>query len=432
MTSVFKSEIDAASPPPPQQKASKQACDNCRRRKIKCNRAQPCDKCQRLLLSCSYCDVLQRKGPKFRTLYPLAPLQTLVSQYPTPPQSIADKGSQAELMVPHAMIDPSSSSAYYDSSLALSGIEILTEATNARNECNNICEQVTLESLLTSFFLFAAYGNLDRQNEAWFYLSQATSMALTLGLHREATYSAFGEDEAEERRRVFWLLFVTERAYALQQAKPIMLRNSIRKPAILSTEDHIIQYGFYNLISIFEKITAELFDWIAIECDETFIASMTSGRTNLRDMSRQHHFSQPIPIGSVAEIQNLDIAGTQQWLQAMAWKLSMSDLSQFRSTDALLPFHFPVLVAKAVMDVFQGSTVLQSAGGHDRRMSIIKSESGMQGYPTRDINNEEFLLDIMNILSRIRPNNSHQPQAHHSFLSQIPPTSTSPSNQFFR
>lgn len=60
-------------------------------------------------------------------------------------------------------------------------------------------------------FLFAAYGNLDRQDQAWFYLSQATSLALTLGLHREATYSTFGEEEAEERRRVFWLLFVTER-----------------------------------------------------------------------------------------------------------------------------------------------------------------------------------------------------------------------------
>ncbi|GAM40727.1 C6 transcription factor [Talaromyces pinophilus] len=330
-----------------------------------------------------------------------------------------------------AMIDPSSSSAYYDSSLALSGIEILTEATNARNECNDICEQVTLESLLTSFFLFAAYGNLDRQDQAWFYLSQATSMALTLGLHREATYSAFGEEEAEERRRVFWLLFVTERAYALQQAKPIMLRNSIRKPAILSTEDHIIQYGFYNLISIFEKITAELYDWIAIECDETFVASMTAGRTNMRDISRRHHFSKPIPIGSVAEIQNLDIAGTQQWLQAMAWKLSMSDLSQFRSTDALLPFHFPVLVAKAVMDVFQGSTVLQSIGRYERRFSNIKSEPGMQDYPTHDINNEEFLLDIMNILSRIRPNKNHQHQSYQFFLSQTSPSSTSPSNQFF-
>lgn len=99
MTSISKSENETASPSLPQ-KASKQACDNCRRRKIKCNRAHPCDKCQRLLLSCSYCDVLQRKGPKFRTIYPLAPLQTLVSQYPTPPQSITDQASQSELIVP--------------------------------------------------------------------------------------------------------------------------------------------------------------------------------------------------------------------------------------------------------------------------------------------------------------------------------------------
>lgn len=159
---------------------------------------------------------------------------------------------------------------------------------------------------------------------------------------------------------------LNHRAYALQQAKPIMLRNSIRKPAILSTEDHIVQYGFYNLISIFEKITAELYDWIAIECDETFIANMTTAPANLRDMSRRHQFSRPIPIGSVAEILNLDITGTQQWLQVMAWKLSMSNLSQFRSTNALLPFHFPVLVAKAVMDVFQGSTVLQSMSVSNR------------------------------------------------------------------
>ncbi|OQD74723.1 hypothetical protein PENANT_c168G05363 [Penicillium antarcticum] len=52
--------------------STKQACDNCRRRKIKCSRDLPCDKCQRLLLSCSYSDVLRRKGPKFRTSYTLA------------------------------------------------------------------------------------------------------------------------------------------------------------------------------------------------------------------------------------------------------------------------------------------------------------------------------------------------------------------------
>jgi Fungal specific transcription factor domain len=102
------------------------------------------------------------------------------------------------------VVDSTSSSSY-------SGIGLLTEATNARAKCNNICDHVTIESLLTSFFLFAAYGNLDRHDQAWFYLSQATSMSHTLGLHRESTYAEFAAAEAEERRRVFWLLFVTER-----------------------------------------------------------------------------------------------------------------------------------------------------------------------------------------------------------------------------
>lgn len=93
---------------------------------------------------------------------------------------------------------------------SMSGEELLTEAINARKDCD-IPENITIESLLTSFFLFAAFGNLDRQDQAWFYLSQTTSMAHTLGLHREATYAELEPNDAEERRRVFWLLFVTER-----------------------------------------------------------------------------------------------------------------------------------------------------------------------------------------------------------------------------
>ena len=33
----------------------------------------------------------------------------------------------------------------------------------------------------------------------------------TLGLHRESTYSELSAEDAEEKRRIFWLLFVTER-----------------------------------------------------------------------------------------------------------------------------------------------------------------------------------------------------------------------------
>ena len=92
----------------------------------------------------------------------------------------------------------------------MSGEELLAEAVRARNECK-VVDDMNVESLLTSFFLFACYGNLNKQRQAWFYLCQTTSMAFELGLHRESTYAGLSAEEAEEKRRVFWLLFVTER-----------------------------------------------------------------------------------------------------------------------------------------------------------------------------------------------------------------------------
>lgn len=107
--------------------------------------------------------------------------------------------------------DPISTSPSHDRTLLVSAEEILAEAVRARNECDNIYEPVTTESLLTSFFLFAAYGNLDHHDQAWLHLNQAISTAIALGFHQEATFAACGKEETEKRRRVFWLLFVTER-----------------------------------------------------------------------------------------------------------------------------------------------------------------------------------------------------------------------------
>lgn len=310
---------------PSSKPAPKQACDNCRRRKIKCSRELPCDKCQRLLLSCSYSDVLRRKGPKFRTLYPLAPIHPLsnqneierkqtytdssyglsspaspafavsdahflphdisdtLSQLP-PPDLVSSPDSTESTVesangriLPHARrLSPQILLAHVnvylkylfpimpvvrgeelrldsqqperlsprryaflaslcaathiqlkldgttpvpehvrlqssgDGHSLVSGEKLLAEAVRARQECDAV-EDISIETLLTSFFLFASYGNMDKQSHAWFYLCQSTSMAFTLGLQRESTYADFGVEEAEERRRVFWLLFITER-----------------------------------------------------------------------------------------------------------------------------------------------------------------------------------------------------------------------------
>jgi hypothetical protein len=106
--------------------------------------------------------------------------------------------------------DPARLQSLGDGHSLVSGEKLLAEAVRARRECD-IVEDLGIESLLTSFFLFASYGNLDKQSHAWYYLCEATSMTFTLGLHRESTYAELSVEDAEERRRIFWLLFITER-----------------------------------------------------------------------------------------------------------------------------------------------------------------------------------------------------------------------------
>ncbi|PYH40363.1 putative C6 transcription factor (AmyR) [Aspergillus saccharolyticus JOP 1030-1] len=529
-------------PSPTKPKSSKQACDNCRRRKIKCSRELPCDKCQRLLLSCSYSDVLRRKGPKFRTIYPLAPLHPLVfrqqrnlhqhsQQYPQekqwtpgtvahplarspispaftltdsqylpndvlepltqlpPPELVSSPDSTnslsdttngiirpylrrltAPILLAHVNVylkylfpimpvvrrqelqrdchrlellssqryaflaslcaathiqlkldgtspvpDPLHLPTGAEGHSCMSGEELLCEAVQARKDCD-VVEDLNMDSLLTSFFLFASYGNLDQQDHAWFYLCQATSMVFTLGLNRESTYAELSVEEAEERRRVFWLLFVTERGYALQQAKPVMLRNSIHKPQVLCSEDPILAYGFINLISVFEKLTVNLYDWISAggvdSCSEIPPTAAIQSR-----------LCKAVSLDGVSEIQKVDILITQQWLQAMMWKLSMIHPTQPGSRDdAVLPFHLPVVVGKAVMNVISAASqdAVDAHGiGMEQKLFDLGTAvadvarsigSGSKLAPRRTesaADPRELLWGILTTLSRIRGSQSH-------------------------
>ena len=97
-----------------------------------------------------------------------------------------------------------------------------------------------------------------------------------------------------------------------------MLRNSIHKPQVLSSNDPILAYGFINLISIFEKLTVNLYDWVSAGGgDGIFEMPPTS--------SIQSSLCKSVSLDGVSEIQKVDILITQQWLQAMMWKLSMSN-----------------------------------------------------------------------------------------------------------
>lgn len=72
-------------------------------------------------------------------------------------------------------------------------------------------EDHTLYAVISSYFLFEAYFELDEQRKSWYYLQEATTLAQELGLQEESSYAKLPFVEAVCRRRTFWLLYVCER-----------------------------------------------------------------------------------------------------------------------------------------------------------------------------------------------------------------------------
>lgn len=68
----------------------------------------------------------------------------------------------------------------------------------------------TLTDVLIAFFLSGAYFGLEKANAAWIHLREAITLAQLLGMHDEGTYVP-GDIDGPCRRRLFWLLFVSER-----------------------------------------------------------------------------------------------------------------------------------------------------------------------------------------------------------------------------
>ncbi|KIW65880.1 hypothetical protein PV04_08096 [Phialophora macrospora] len=77
-------------------------------------------------------------------------------------------------------------------------------------------ENMTFDGTVTSFLLFAAFFGLGFQKAAWLRLREAVECGRFIALHQAETYQDLGTEEKARRFRLFLLLSVTEREYALQ------------------------------------------------------------------------------------------------------------------------------------------------------------------------------------------------------------------------
>ena len=92
--------------------------------------------------------------------------------------------------------------------------ELLVEECLHERQNSDYIENPKTSTILTSFFLFGYYGNLERHNKARYFLHEAISFAESINLDDESYLCQLEPRRGQWCRRIFWLLFITERYQA--------------------------------------------------------------------------------------------------------------------------------------------------------------------------------------------------------------------------
>jgi len=220
------------------------------------------------------------------------------------------------------------------------GQQLLKETLRVRKGYDYV-EAPTVWSVITSFFLFGSYFCLDKHNTAWFHLREATTLAQLMGMHEESHYQGTGDViENSRKRRLYWLLFVTERAYALQQHRPLTLHTTISPPSLDEDPSETVELsGFVHLVNLFRPF------------DDTFVGLWNKNRTGcstewLARLQQQLSDALPMYLRST-ESQAVDLRTSQQWLRTMVWQLSISHgFLSSASSDNAMSFKYPIEISR--------------------------------------------------------------------------------------
>ena len=222
------------------------------------------------------------------------------------------------------------------------GNALMEEAVRVRRT-EDYVENPTVNTIRTSFFLFGCCFGLNKHNAGWFHLREATALAQLLGMQDESAYLYGDVLENSRKRRLFWLLFVTERAYALQKHRPLTLHATIGLPTV---DQHVSASitGFIHLVNLyrpFDDMFIGLWNKSRSDCTTYFLAHL------------QQELSNALPDRlDTTESQAADLRTSQQWLRTMVWQLSiMNGYLSSTSSEACMTFRYPIEIAKDLVAV---------------------------------------------------------------------------------
>ncbi|OSS45052.1 hypothetical protein B5807_09222 [Epicoccum nigrum] len=292
---------------------------------------------QRISTSCisQYLDVYQSRG---YGIWPVVDAETLTARLLTHPDDVETYALATAIsaaVVSQFSIDAEPGSPVEGHYRVSSGV-FATEAKRARDEADHM-EHITIFSILGSFFLHVYSANIGRMNTSTVYLGEAIQKAHIIGLHKNVFYESMSPEQMQQNLRLYWLLFITERAHSIQHDVPTTLKRAPDLPSLENLNDGSVTPAFIQLCRLFNIL------------DVTITADAASARNALA-LAQQQLSSDEAPLSLENELQRADISMTQQWMRIFLWQhaLNVTNLSSMNN-DNEFSFSFPAQVAQNVL-----------------------------------------------------------------------------------
>ncbi|OAA33215.1 Zn(2)-C6 fungal-type DNA-binding domain protein [Moelleriella libera RCEF 2490] len=457
---------------------ARQACDSCRIRKIRCSEAAPpCAACLAAGIECTFARRPATRGPKklrdktldrirrgsVRSSSPPHPPPPPAAAAPPPPAAAASVSAVSQIadiidvyaarLYPlwpiveaaelrdallSGSVPPGSTSHRLVEAVALATVEQLKLVTgwtgNAQlcrrrdgpaDEPGDVAAAAAhhpLDELRISFFLHVYHENLEGGGaSSLLFLREAITHAQILKLERESTYAALSEPDQQLYRRVFWLLFVTERGVALLHKLPAILKSSIKPPWYSVAADRTAQIfpDFLKLVHLFWIFDESgMFDMLRdadLGGDSQLSPSQNCLAMLQQSLQESAHHSDAPSLGS--DVQRADVLVTREWMCAVLWRAALRfgivipavnplDIAKrflglvSQIPSSVLESHGPALefktfeIATTVVDAMQGSPHLVAATAEHELDRVLH---GLRDVLSMSRGGNEKLLSLLNL-----------------------------------
>ncbi|KAK6527372.1 hypothetical protein TWF281_010552 [Arthrobotrys megalospora] len=208
-------------------------------------------------------------------------------------------------------------------------------------------------SLLTSFFLHIFYANAEKIRSAGSLLREAIGCAFGLRMHESESYIPTDIKENQLKIRIFWILFISERTYCIQNDTPMMLQPMEYLPEMAEddTQDKKMLSAFVSLTQLFVHLDSEFAKSLNGNTNKACGSCLGYHKDEMSTVQRDLGIEKEE--GDLRESQQVDITVTRQWIRTLLWQYTVSHFPvSCNSEDPAFSSLLPAQIARETLSTF--------------------------------------------------------------------------------